>query len=277
MADIRSNRFVWYELLTTDVAAAKAFYVDVVGWTTRAVSMPGFVYGLFDAATGPVAGLVEMPQGLQQHAAPHWMGYVAVADLDSTVAGVMQLGGAVRVAPTDIPDISRFAVVADPQNATLALVKGSRPSQAGAAALGTPGHVGWHELFAADWEKAFSFYSKLFGWQKTHADVGPTGKYQQFATGGDTLGAMSTKPETLSLPFWLYYFNVGDIEIAAKRVKDRGGEILYGPIAVPGGSWIVHCKDPQGAIFGLLDRRSRKAIENFVSSTKRDGHRRRDE
>jgi hypothetical protein len=29
---------------------------------------------------------------------------------------------------------------------------------------------------------------------------------------------------------------------------------------VPGGAWIVHCTDPQGAIFALLDRRVRKAF-----------------
>ena len=84
------------------------------------------------------------------------------------------------------------------------------------------------------------------------------GTYQQFSAGGETIGGMFTKPPTLPLPFWLYYFNVADIEAAAKRVEAGGGEILYGPMEVPGGAWIVHCADPQGAIFALLDRRARK-------------------
>ena len=74
---------------------------------------------------------------------------------------------------------------------------------------------------------------------------------------------MFTKPPTLPLPFWLYYFNVDDIQAAAKRVEAGGGQIVYGPTEVPGGAWIVHCTDPQGAIFALLDRRGRKAIGYF--------------
>lgn len=270
MAKPRSNRFVWYELLTPDVTAAKEFYTHVVGWRVRDLAIPGSAYSFFIAAENPVAGVMSMPEGARRVGAmPHWMGYVGVFDLDSAVGRVVELGGAVRVPPVDIQNVSRFSVVADPQDATLALVKGMKPGEAPVAELGTPGHVGWHELFAADWEKAFAFYGKLFGWQKTHADTGPSGTYQQFSADGETIGAMSAKPETLPLPFWLYYFNVGDVEAASKRVENSGGEILYGPIAVPGGAWIVHCKDPQGALFGLLDRRSRKAIESFVSSRKR--------
>jgi hypothetical protein len=52
-------------------------------------------------------------------------------------------------------------------------------------------------------------------------------------------------------------------------VEAGGGQILYGPSAVPGGAWIVHCTDPQGAIFGLLDRRKRNAIGYFISSASR--------
>jgi uncharacterized protein len=33
------GRFVWYELMTTDIEIAKAFYASVVGWGTRDASM----------------------------------------------------------------------------------------------------------------------------------------------------------------------------------------------------------------------------------------------
>ncbi len=191
---------------------------------------------------------------------PHWIGYVGVDDVDAAVDRTRQLGGAVYVPPTDIPNISRFSVVADPQMATLALVKGLKSGRPQSAELGTPGHVGWRELLAADWEKAFAFYGDLFGWQKADSHVGVMGKYQEFSTGGETIGGMFTKPPTLPLPFWLYYFNIDDIQAAAKRVEAGGGQILYGPTAVPGGALIVQCTDPQGAIFALLDRRGRKTI-----------------
>ena len=85
-------------------------------------------------------------------------------------------------------------------------------------------------MLAADWEKAFSFYGELFGWQKANADVDPMGTYQLFSAGGQTIGGMFTKPPMAPVPFWLYYFNVGDIDAAAERVKAAGGQILEGPI-----------------------------------------------
>jgi predicted enzyme related to lactoylglutathione lyase len=83
--------------------------------------------------------------------------------------------------------------------------------------------------------------------------MGALGIYQTFATGGDdAAGGMMAKPPEMARPFWHYYFNVNSIDTAADRVKTNGGEILAGPHEVPSGDWIVHCKDPHGARFGLL-------------------------
>ena len=70
---------------------------------------------------------------------PHWIGYVGVDDVDAAVDRIKQLGGAVHIPPTDVPNISRFSVVADPQMATLALVKGLKSREARSAELGTLG------------------------------------------------------------------------------------------------------------------------------------------
>jgi len=258
------GRFIWYELMTTDIIIAKAFYASVVGWSVRDASMPSSAYSLFTMGDSPVTGLVNVPEDARRTGAtPHWIGYVGVDDVNAAVDRIKQLGGAVYVPPTDVSNISRFSVVADPQMATLALIKGLKSGQAQSAELESPGRVGWHELLAADCEKAFAFYGGLFGWQKAASHFGAMGRYQAFSARGETIGGMFTKPATLPLPFWLYYFNINDIEAAAKRVETGGGEILYGPTVVPGGAWIVHCTDPQGAIFALLDRGSRKAIGYF--------------
>jgi hypothetical protein len=258
------GRFVWYELMTTDAGIAKAFYASVVGWGTRKASMPSSAYSLFTIGDSPVTGLVNMPEDARRAGTtPHWIGYVGVDDVDAAVGRIKQLGGAVYVPPTDVPNISRFSVVADPQMATLALVKGLKSGRTQPAALAALGCVGWHELLAIDWEKALAFYGELFGWQKAESHFDAMGTYQAFSAGGMTIGGMFTKPETLPLPFWLYYFNIDDVQAAAKRVEAGGGQILYGPTAVPGGASIVHCADPQGAIFALLDRRGRKSIGYF--------------
>jgi uncharacterized protein len=266
-----ADRFIWYELMTTDMEAAKAFYAKVVGWGMQDASMPGMPYTLFTAGEAVVTGLTDLPEDARQMGAkPGWIGYVGVDDVDATADRVSRLGGAVLVPPQDIPNVSRFSIVADPQMATLALFKWLKPGREQPTAFDRPGGVGWHELLAADREKALLFYGALFGWQKTDADIDATAAYQLFSAGGQTIGSIFTKPPTLPFPFWLYYFNVTDIEAAAKRVKAAGGNILYGPIEVPGGDRIVQCMDPQGAMFALVGKRSYQAPGYFQRVASRD-------
>jgi uncharacterized protein len=265
------GRFVWYELMTTDTEAAKAFYAQVVGWDTQDASMPGIAYSLFTAGQTSVGGLIELPEDAKKVGArPSWVGYVGVNDVDATTDRVKQLGGVVHVPPTDIPNVSRFSVVADPQMATFALFKWLKADQGQPAELDMLGGVGWHELLAADWEKAWPFYGELFGWQKAAADLGALGTYQLFSAAGQTVGGMFTKPPTVPAPFWLYYFNVDDIDVAARRVKAGGGQILSGPIEVAGGNRTVQCADPQGAIFALVGNRTRDSIGYFERVGSRD-------
>lgn len=187
--------------------------------------------------------------------APYWLGYIYVDDVDSAASRFAQRGGRVHVPPTDIPGISRFSIVADPELAMLALVKGAKPAQEQPSQLGQTGQVGWHELLSVDWEKAFVFYSAIFGWQKAEGGPDPRPNYQRFSAGNDIIGGMFNKLESLPISFWLYYFNVRDIDACVKAVAALGGETFFGPSALTGGGRIAHCRDAQGASFALLDRR----------------------
>jgi predicted enzyme related to lactoylglutathione lyase len=249
------GHFVWYELLTTDIASAEAFYHQVLGWDARDVSTPKFVYRVLTADAAPVSGLMALPpEGLQRGAQPRWVGYVAVDDLDAGMNRLKALGGSTYVPPTD-SNIGRIAIIADPQTATLALVQGLTigvPSRDGNGI----GRVGWHELLAAEWRQAFAFYEGLLGWQKASSDVaGPADGYQLFAAGNDTLGGMFTKLPRAPFPFWLYYFNVADVTVALQRVIAHGGKVVQGPIELPDSIWIARCIDPQGAMFALQGKR----------------------
>jgi predicted enzyme related to lactoylglutathione lyase len=254
--------FAWYELLTTDTAAAKAFYNDVIGWDARDASTPAIAYSLFTSAGAPVAGLMDLPEeGRRMGATPRWVGYVAVDDVDATASRLRQLGGALYVPPTD-SNIGRISIVADPQTAGLALVSGLKPELQHRSA-NEVGQVGWRELYAADGTKAFAFYRELFGWQKAEA-AGPMGameSYHLFAAGGMIRGGIFTKFARAPFPFWLYYFNVADIALAAARVKASGGQVAQGPTELPDGSWIMRCIDPQGAMFALQGKSSQRDVE----------------
>ncbi len=251
------GRFVWYELMTTDMAAARAFYAEVVGWDAHDASTPELAYTLFTAGEASVSGLMGLPEEARKlGATPRWMGYVGVNDVDATAGRIKRLGGAVYVPPTD-SNIGRISVVADPQMATLALVTGLKPDQPQSAEPDGLGRVGWHELLATDWEKVFPFYGEIFGWQKADSEIGPTDTYQLFAAGGQTVGGMLAKRPAEPVPFWLYYFNIDDLDAAAERVKSAGGQILEAPLELPGGSWFARCMDPQGAAFAVQGKRSR--------------------
>lgn len=247
-----NGSFVWFELMTSDPDAAESFYKHVVGWSATDAGFPDWRYTILKADGAPVGGLMKMPAKAPPDAKPGWIGYVGVDDVDSYAARIREAGGSLCHGPADIPGVGRFAVVADPEGAVFALFKGASEEAPPPSAPRAPGRLGWRELNAADQEKAFSFYAGLFGWTKAEAmDMGPMGVYQIFAIGGTPVGGFAPKREAPK-SFWRYYFNVDNIEAAAARVKEKGGEILHGPQQVPGGSWIIIGHDPQGAPFALV-------------------------
>ncbi len=249
------GKFVWYELMTTAPVAAGEFYASVVGWSVKDSGLSDRNYSILSMGERGVGGLMELPPAARDAGArPGWSGYIAVDDIDGVVERIKAAGGAIHRAPDDIPGIGRFAMAADPQGAIFVLFKPLNSDGAPSPAPPqTPGHVGWHELHAAEWEAAFGFYSHLFGWTKDNAvDMGPMGIYQLFAIDGVQAGGMMTKTPTFPAPVWIYYFNVDEINAAVSRVKSAGGQIVNGPHEVPGGSWIAQCLDPQGAMFAMV-------------------------
>ena len=246
-----TGKFVWYELMTTEPEAATAFYTSVVGWTASKMGD----YTILATAHGPVAGLMIWAEGARDIGVPaRWIGYIGVDDVDTMAEHVKAEGGTIHKPGEDIPDVGRFAVVTDPQDAAFVLFtplpRGETPAE---PPPGTHGQIGWHELQAANWEEAFAFYEKLFGWTKGDAiPMGPAGTYQLFATGGIPVGGMMNRAPESKKPYWGFVFNVEDINAAADRVRAGGGTVAMGPMQVPGGGWIIGAADPQGGAFRLI-------------------------
>src|SRR5262252_624039 len=245
------GKFIWYDVMTTDMRAAEAFYTKAFGWTAKDT---GRSYTLFSAGGVDVGGLMPIPEDARKRGVPPcWTGYIAVDDVDDYARRVAKAGGKIQRGPEDIPGIGRFAVVADPHGAVFIIMKGDSAEGPPDPAPDAPGHVGWRELQAGDGKAAFAFYSGLFGWKKVNAlDMGEMSVYQTFSDGGDEVGGMMTKMPEAPWPFWLYYFNVEALDAVVARVKQAGGTIALEPQRVPTGQWIAQCADPQGAMFGLL-------------------------
>jgi len=248
------SSFIWYELATSDVAKAASFYGAVVGWSARDSGQPGMDYRLWSMGDAMVGGLMTIPADAAANGMrPVWLGYVSVADVDASVTAIIAAGGGVRMPAMDIPGVGRMAMVTDPQGAALYVMTPMGEGPSTAFASGKPGHGGWHELHTTDWQAALAFYSTQLGWGKSEAlDIGEMGTYLLFNAGGEPIGGMMNSPD-VPRPMWLYYFNVDNIQAAKSRLESAGGSVLHGPVQVPGGSWVLQARDPQGAMFALVE------------------------
>jgi predicted enzyme related to lactoylglutathione lyase len=253
------GRFVWYELMTPDMKGAAKFYGSILPWTAKDTPMPDMNYSLFSLGAADIAGMMPMiDDAVARKIPPNWTGYVAVDDVDATAAQFKKEGGSIFRQPTDIPGVGRFAVVADPQGAALAIFRTSRTDAPTMPAPETPGLIGWRELHTTDQKAAVDFYGRIFGWGKGDAmDMGAMGTYQILNRGGkEMFGGAFNSPAAQGHPFWLYYFNVAGIAASKTKVEQAGGKITNGPMEVPGGAWIISCVDPQGAHFALVGPRN---------------------
>jgi uncharacterized protein len=221
--------FFHYQLRTTDVPSARAFYSSVLG---------------HDKAD--IFPLHE--QALARGARPHWLGHLQVAEVDVATADFVARGATPLGPKWTNPQGLEAAVVRDPGGAIVAL---SKPS---AARFQAP-EVAWHQLSTRDVPSAQAGYRELMGWDfRPPFDVGPL-RVHPFAQhdGGAVVGGISDiagRPEVH--PHWLFHFRVASLEPALAAVRRAGGLVLA-PITLPTGVSMAACDDPQGAAFALLE------------------------
>ncbi|MFT4026056.1 MAG: VOC family protein [Novosphingobium sp.] len=260
-----AGSFIWYELMTIDPDAAAAFYGDVVGWKIAAPgdSQSGMDYRMIVRDDGGNAGGMF---GLSQQmcdsgARPCWLGYLYAPDVDAAVAAILADGGTVKMPAMDLP-VGRIAMVADPGGVPFYVMSPIPPEGAPQGAKSdvydrwAPQRVSWNELYAPDIEVAKAFYAKHFGFEYNDSmPISEMGSYWFIDHGGETIGAMMTKPPFVPAGCWNYYIRVADFDAAVERVKAGGGQVLHGSMEVPGGDWIINGMDPQGAAFSLVGTR----------------------
>ena len=246
------GRPLWYELMTTDAKAAERFYKAVVGWTSAPFEGSPQPYTVFSRSGNvSVAGLMTKPDEVD--APPFWAMYVGVPKLEDATAHIKRLGGKECSPLIEVPSVGRMQMMTDPQGAAFYVYEPSDTEQRPEAAAEV-GEASWHELMTTDAPAAMKFYSEVFGWQPSETmDMGPMGKYHMFNRPHGMIGGMMNKPPEMAdvPPNWQIYFRVPDITAAVDRIKASGGQILNGPMEVPGGDWIVNAMDPQGAAFSL--------------------------
>ena len=246
MSKIPLGRFSWHELMTTDPDAARDFYQRITGWNTSVWEEGDKPYEMWLNGETPIGGLMDLPA---PDVPPCWLVYLSTPDIDQTLEKVRGLGGSV-LGEMDVPRVGRFAVISDPQGGVIAVIEpeGEAGGHDGPAAVG---EFSWCDLATSDRDAAWSFYSEVFGWEEAdRMDMGAGGFYQMFSRGAHPLGGILNAPDGMGVG-WVYYIRVPDAHIAAETVKELSGQVIMGPMQVPGGDFIAHCMDPQGVVFAV--------------------------
>ena len=251
------GHLVWYELMSPDPDGSKAFYDAVVGWNIGEPAPEFDGYRMINVEGGFAGGVNPH----DHYPGPTWIAYIGVDDVDAAAASIESRGGRVLKEAWDIPTIGRVAMVSDPQGAFFYVMKPTPPAgqenqQSTVFSVDRAQHVRWNELSTTDPEGAIDFYGKQFGWsQEGDMDMGEMGKYRFIQKDGTNIGAIMPKPPQLPVSTWTFYIGVDDIDRATRAIKDGGGQVLNGPMEIPGGEFAVNAMDPQGAAFGLVGPR----------------------
>lgn len=251
--------FIWYELMTADAEGSKQFYDALIGWNIGEPAAEYKGYRMINRSDGKFAGgVMELTSEMQQHGArPTWLAYISVNDVDRATKSVENAGGKTLMAPFDIPNVGRIAMVTDPQGAPFYLMKAIPPANDPNAVsdVFSPSEqqrVGWNELQTSDVEGARRFYGQQFGWTSDDSmPMGEMGDYRFLKHHGLNTGAVFNANNGQP-PHWRFYFRVPSISSAKATVEAKGGTIQMGPHQVPTGEWIVVGSDPQGAEFALV-------------------------
>ena len=112
----------WNELTTGNEKKARGFYINLFGWNVKTHDMGIPHYTEFYLYGKPVGSMLQMTEEWID-ILPQWMVYFAVADCDDSVDKAKTLGADIKVPPTTIPNVGRFAVIEDLQGAVFSIMK----------------------------------------------------------------------------------------------------------------------------------------------------------
>lgn len=239
--------FVWYDLQTTDKAAAEAFYGGLFGWNfVKGDKGDGYIH-LKNGENG-FGGVGDVQGG----APPHWLGYVGSDDVSGAVARLSGLGAKTVMPAMSIPDVGTIAVLSDPTGALFALYQSAHDAPSDwKPARESIGDIGWADVTVDDVERGKTFYSKAFGWSAGEGVGAPGEEYYMLSGGESPFGGLMKRPEMMPMCAWTYYVNVEDADAISAKAKELGGRVLHEE-TVPDMVKFAVLQDPQGAVLGVV-------------------------
>jgi len=244
------GKFVWADLVTDDVPAARKFYSQLFGWSFSDRS--GYVIGMNDSR--PVCGMFQhsRPAG-QSQARPRWFGYISVANVDKARNEILKAGGRELAAPKKMPDRGEQAVFADAEGAIFGVVKSSSGDPEDF--LADPGDWIWIQLLSRDAKKASEFYRAVGGYDVVENNSANRQSDYLLTSGGYARAAVRTiqATDTKVQPTWLPFVRVKSVAETVALAEQLGGKILLKPDPKLLNGRVALIADPTGAGIGILE------------------------
>jgi hypothetical protein len=245
----------WFELATTDQAAAEDFYGALFGWRVLRIPMDhdDGHYTVFQLGDRDVAAASTLPpEQAAQGVTPNWAVYFKVDDADAIADRVAGAGGQVLAPPFEVMNHLRMAVCADPEGAAFQLFQPR--AHGGVVAIREPNAVCWAELATRDLARAETFYTGLFGWTMSEHHASPPGTYRMFGNADGLLGGLLRMTEEWgAMPsHWSIYLQVADVDATVAQAQALGGRLCFPAFDAPGVGRIARIDDPAGAGFYVI-------------------------
>lgn len=248
-----TGRFVWHELVTSDVGAAVDFYGSLFGWDFREGPGPSREGDrVFSLGTTDLGRIIPLHESDTEP--PAWLPFVTVEDVDRSIADALNLGGGVVSSPSSIAGFGEYALLRDPSGAQVAVFTGGDPDEEIDEGAPRPGTFIWNDVISRNPEESARFYCGLFGWQLFTMDLGPQGTYLLMRRGEVNEGGVIRKPEDAEGPStWLPYVAVEDLVSSCAEAARQGGAIFVPPSDLHGAGNYAVIGDPAGAILALFE------------------------
>lgn len=242
------NTPVWFDVMTTNTDAARAFYHALFGWTYEIGGADTGFYTMCKLGSEVAAGLGAVHPG--QNMPTAWTVYFGVADADATVEKVKAAGGQVMVPVMDVLDQGRMAVCVDPTGASFGLWQPM--AHIGTTVTDQHGAMAWCEVNTRNGAAAAEFYRNVFDLEPQKLDDASITYYLLNQNGVTVAGVLQMGPDFANAsPQWMPYFRVDNLDESSLVVTANGGKVTHGPFDSPHGRLAV-IMDPQGGTLSII-------------------------
>lgn len=245
------GKFVWFDLVTDDLAVEEKFYSAVFGWKFRVVGSSPQSYTVITNGADDIGGMFFRARPSNEAKSARWLSYLSVSDPAAAERYAKQQGSTVIVPLATIAGRGMHLLLRDPQGAVFGLLKtqlGDPPDSPV-----EPGDVFWMDLLTPDPVRASAFYSGLAGYDVTLPEDDDARKRIVLASEGFARAGVVPLPPAVKQSGWLMYILVDDIPAALAAVAAAGGTVLLQPRADLLDGKVAIIQDPRGGVVGIVD------------------------